>query len=148
MKNTRRLPNLPDMMQDLNTTPAQLAAYLGVSKSTIYRWLNVGTAPQSAMLAIYWQTSWGLSEIDADMHNRANVYQWLAQALERELWRQREDFATLARIGHYGSANDPLPHVAPLLGLDDASTLEARRPGKPRRQNENVQPVKVKKGKR
>ena len=85
MKHTRRLPNLPDMVQDLNATPGQLAAYLGVSKSTIYRWLNVGTAPQSAMLAIYWQTSWGLSEIDADMHNRANVYQWLAQALEREL---------------------------------------------------------------
>jgi len=148
MKHTRRLPNLPDMVQDLNATPGQLAAYLGVSKSTIYRWLNVGTAPQSAMLAIYWQTSWGLSEIDADMHNRANVYQWLAQALERELWRQREDFGTLARIGHYGSANDPLPHIAPLLGLDDASTLEARRPGKPRSPNQEMEPMKVHKGKR
>lgn len=132
MNTHRRLPSLNEMATDLQATPAALASYWGVSKSTAYRWLSVGNAPRAAMLALYWLTRWGLSELEADAQNRANVFEGLAQALQRELWRQREDFTRLARIGHYGSANDPLPHVAPLLGLDDAGTLEARRPAKPR----------------
>lgn len=144
----RRLPTLAEMINDLDAKPPDLARYWGVSSSTVYRWLDVGKAPQPAMLALYWRTRWGLSELDADMHNRAEVYQQLAQALERELWKQREDFATLARIGHYGSANDPLPHVAPLLGLDDAKTLEARRPIAPRRVSHDTHRPKVQRGKR
>lgn len=144
----RRLPTLAEMVNDLNAKPPDLARYWGVSHSTVYRWLNVGNAPRPAMLALYWLTRWGLSELDAETHNRGEVYKQLAQALERELWRQREDFATLARIGHYGSANDPLPHVAPLLGLDDARTLEARRPGQPRNDNQDGPPVRVNDAKR
>lgn len=143
-----RLPNIRAIVEDLNATPAEVAKALDVGLSTVYRWLQQNNAPRPAMLALFWLSRWGKSAIDCDMHNRSAVFEGLAKALERELWQQRQDFAKLAQIGHYGSANDPLPHMAPLLGLDDASTLEARRPGKPRRQNENVQPVKVKKGKR
>lgn len=148
MNTHRRLPSLTEMAIDLQATPAELASYWGVSKSTAYRWLSVGNAPRAAMLALYWLTRWGLSELDADTHNRANVFEGLAQALQRELWRQREDFTRLARIGHYGSANDPLPHVAPLLGLDDAGTLEARRPAKPRCDDHDARPPIVQADKR
>lgn len=100
------------------------------------------------MLALFWLSRWGLSTLDCDMHHRAEVYQGLAQAMERELWRQRQDLAKLAQIGHYGSANDPLPHVAPLLGLDDAGALEARRPRSPRRVRLETAPLKVHRAKR
>ena len=136
------------MVEDLRAKPSDLSLYWGVSHSTVYRWLSVGTAPRPALLALYWCTRWGLSELDADTHNRAEVYKQLAQALELELWRQREDFGKLAQIGHYGSANDPLPHVAPVLGLDDARTLEARRPKAPRSHDQDAHKPQVFRAKR
>lgn len=144
----RRLPTLTEMVSDLDAKPPELARYWGVSHSTVYRWLSVGKAPRPAMLALYWLTRWGLCELDAETHNRAEVYKQLAQALERELWRQREDFGKLAQIGHYGSANDPLPHLAPLLGLDDARTLDARRPEQPRSHDQDTHKPQVYRAKR
>lgn len=148
MNTPRRLPTLAEMVSDLDAKPPELARYWGVSHSTVYRWLSVGNAPRPALMALYWRTRWGLSELDADMHNRAEVYKQLAQALERELWRQREDFGKLAQIGHYGSANDPLPHLTPLLGLDDARTLDARRPEQPRSHDQDTHKPQVYRAKR
>lgn len=143
-----RLPTFRAIVEDLEARPAEVAQALGVGISTVYRWWQKNNAPRPAMLALFWLSRWGQSAIDCDMHNRAEVFEGLAHALERELWRQREDFATLARIGHYGSANDPLQHIAPLLGLDDARTLEARRPGQPRSDNQDGPPVRVHDAKR
>lgn len=143
-----RLPTFRAIVEDLEARPADVAQALGVGVSTVYRWWQQNNAPRPAMLALFWLSRWGQSAIDCDMHNRATVFEGLAQALERELWRQREDFARLARIGHYGSANDPLPHVAPLLGLDDAGTLEARRPPRPRSEHQERPPPKVHRAKR
>lgn len=136
------------MVEDLNATPADVAKALDVGVSTVYRWLQQNNAPRPAMLALYWLSTWGQSAINCEMHNRATVFEGLAKALERELWQQRKDLAKLAQIGHYGSANDPLPHVAPLLGLDDARTLEARRPASPRRVSQDAQRLKVPRARR
>lgn len=144
----RRLPSIRAIVKDLNAKPADVAKALDVGVSTVYRWLQQNNAPRPAMLALFWLSRWGQSAIDCDMHNRSAVFEGLAKALERELWQQRMNFAKLAQIGHYGSANDPLPQVAPLLGLDDARTLEERRPRQPRSDNQDMQPLKVHRGKR
>lgn len=136
------------MVEDLNATPAEVAKALDVGVSTVYRWLQQNNAPRPAMLALFWLSRWGQSAIDCDMHNRSAVFEGLAKALERELWQQNQDFAKLAQIGHYGSANDPLPHIAPLLGLDDARTLDARRPEQPRSHDQDTHKPQVYRAKR
>ncbi len=110
-KMPRRFPALADMLRDLSVTPAELAKALGVNKSTVYRWLDTGQAPRTAMLAIYWATSWGQSELDAETFNRANLYQSLAEALRHEVRKLEQQIQRLSQTGLYGSANDPLPRV-------------------------------------
>lgn len=107
LKTPRRLPTLADMIRDMSATPAQVAKALDVNLSTVYRWLATGKAPRGHMLALYWMTRWGQSEIDAEMWNRANVYEGFAKALERELRELQESILHLGQIGDFGSANDP-----------------------------------------
>lgn len=127
-----RLPEFSDLVSDLNATPRDVAKCLDVGTSTVYHWLQTNNAPRPAKLALFWVSRWGLSTLDCELHNRAMVYEGLAQAMQRELWEQKRQFERLAAIGHYGSANDPLPHVAAAFGLDDARMIESRRPAAPR----------------
>lgn len=106
-KMPRRLPTLADMMEDLSATPAEISRVLGVSLSTVYRWLAVGNTPRPHLLALYWVTRWGLSELDAELHNRANLYETLSQSLTQQVRQMERDLSKLGKIGDYGSANDP-----------------------------------------
>jgi predicted DNA-binding transcriptional regulator AlpA len=107
-KMPRRLPTLADMLRDLSATPEDIATALHVNASTVYRWINQDRAPRPAMLALYWMTRWGQSEINAELWNRANVYEGLAKAMERELYNMQSSILRLGQIGEFGSANDPL----------------------------------------
>ena len=106
-KMQRRLPTLADMLRDLSATPEQIAKALHVNQSTVYRWITADKAPRPAMLALYWMTRWGQSEIDAELWNRASVYEGLAKALELELYKLQSSMVHLGQIGDFGSANDP-----------------------------------------
>jgi len=128
IKAPRRLPTLADMIRDLEASPREVGHALDVSESTVYRWVNVGTAPRAPMLALYWLTRWGRSDIDAELWNRATVYQGLAQAMERELWAMQQDIQRLGQIGDYGSANDPVSQITRRFGLDGAGTFKAMEP--------------------
>ena len=120
----KRFPTLADMIRDLNATPREVAKALDVGESTVYRWLSIGIAPKPAMLALFWLTRWGESQIDVELWNRANVYQGLASALERKMWDLLEDIDRLGKIGDYGSANDPVSRLTRRYGLDGAGTFE------------------------
>lgn len=113
-----RLPTLADTIRDLGTTPATVATELDVATSTVYRWLEAEKAPRSAMLALFWLTSWGQSHLDADLWNLANISQGLARALRDENANLRARITYLERVGDFGSANDA-------LGLDGAATRGA-----------------------
>lgn len=127
LKMPRSLPTLADMIRDLSATPEQIAKALHVNPSTVYRWISQDKAPRPASLALYWMTRWGQSELDAEMWNRANVYEGMAKALEREMWLMQEAVLKLGQIGEFGSANDPLKtHRAHGLadGLPDRNPQE------------------------
>lgn len=123
-----RLPALADMVRDLNAKPADIAKALDVSQSSVYRWLELGQGPRPAALALYWLTTWGQDELSVEQHNRAEVYQGLAEALQRHIVTLESEVQRLSQIGHYGSANDPSQRFAARFGLDDAATVEAMRP--------------------
>ena len=99
-------PPLSMMVHDLGSPkPAQLARALGVTERTVYRWLADDHAPFPTMLALFWITQWGAQWLDVDLFNRANTYQALAEALQREKLRA----AGLPPSDHEKSAHEGRP---------------------------------------
>lgn len=103
-----RMPAFSFLVGDMPGTPAQVARFLGVSHRTLQRWSAAGHAPRAVMLALYWESRWGRSAMDAGLVNDARVYAGLAGALERENATLRARIARLERLGGFGSANDPI----------------------------------------
>lgn len=98
-------------MDDLAATPASVATALGVSLSTVYRWLAEDSAPRVALLALFWVTRWGLSATDVEAFNLVQVHRGLTQALQDDNRKLRAELVTAGRLGDFGSANDPAPHI-------------------------------------
>lgn len=106
--NRIHLPTFGAMVSDLGNPSAHvLARVLGVSPSTVYRWAAADTAPRSAMLALFWLTSWGQSELDCDLHNRASTYTAHIESVKRENDALRRELARVLAAGDFGSANRP-----------------------------------------
>lgn len=99
-------------MDDLAASPASVATALGVSLSTVYRWLAEDSAPRVALLALFWVTRWGLSATDVEAFNLVQVHMGLSQALQDDNRKLRAELATAGRIGDFGSANDPTQHIS------------------------------------
>lgn len=107
-----RLPPLSLIVADLaHPSPEQLGRALGVSSRTVRRWIAADQAPRSAMLALFWLTSWGRSELDAHLHAQAVNGASLVQALRRELHRERFRLAKLVQLADFGASNSPLLHI-------------------------------------
>lgn len=108
----KHVPSLELMLNDLsNPSPEALAKALGVTRSTVYRWLKQGEAPRPVMLALFWITRWGVSDIHCAAHNDAvnqaqlaAMYRSRVEVLEAKLER-------MGRIGDFGAANDPAQEV-------------------------------------
>lgn len=105
-------PCLSDMLADIgNPTPRALARALDVNPATVRRWISAGTAPQPALLALFWLTRWGRSSVDAEAHNAATMHAAHARELARELTLSRAQVARLRTLLDRRSddaANSPL----------------------------------------
>ena len=109
----RALPALSQLLPVLgNPTVPELAAHLGVSERTIYTWKARDTAPRAALLALFWESSYGLSTLDAELYNTAMVFKKLSESLNNEVLNLRLRIARLERIGTFDSANTP--YFAPM----------------------------------
>ncbi len=105
----RTLPIWQLILDDLGCPPAyRIARTLGVSERTVYRWNHGGYPPRMALLALFWLTRWGHSEV----HTRATNDAILAASYVRSLTdRVRELEAELQHVltlGDTGAANGPL----------------------------------------
>lgn len=113
------LPPLSALVADLgNPTAGELAAALGVDRSTVSGWLRRGRAPRPALLALFWVSSWGTSALDCDAYNSAAHAHAHAQAQAAENSRLRRQLARLLSVAEFGTANAPLfdaPTAAELL---------------------------------
>lgn len=104
----RELPSFMQMLEDLRVKrPEELAEAMDVHPKTVRRWLDSQAAPKPVLLALYWLTRWGSASRDAELFNRAQVYQGLAEAQGRELKALKARVAHLSRLGDFSSANDP-----------------------------------------
>ena len=96
------------MLRDVPAGPGQLARHLDLSTRTLERYTTAGQAPRAVMLALFWETRWGISQADTTAANQAACYYSLAQSLKRENDRLRADLQRVQALGLYGSANAPL----------------------------------------
>jgi len=84
----------------------QAAKILDVTTATISRWIATEKVPKAAVLALYWESKYGRSLIDAehdrevkDLYGRMNSY-------KHKFLRAAEIIAGL-RAMDYGTANEP-----------------------------------------
>lgn len=102
------LPTFRAMVLDLGNPHARdLGEALGVHPHTVERWRRHDRAPRPVMLALFWLTSWGQSELDCDLHNRATHAGAHLAAAVSEAERLRRELARVLAAGDFGSANRP-----------------------------------------
>jgi predicted DNA-binding transcriptional regulator AlpA len=105
----RVLPDWHTTISDLGSPkPDELARLLGISRRSIYRYEATGHAPRVVLLALFWLTRWGRSEVDCDAVNRARLATAQARSLHDELKRTRRQLAIALRLNATGAANDPI----------------------------------------
>lgn len=105
----KRIPTFKEMLEDIgNPPPREIAKALKVTERSVRRWLAAKKAPHPAMLAIFWLTRWGMSEIEAAAHNAAIGSAGLARSLQDELDQVKVTLARISKIGDFGSSNDPM----------------------------------------
>lgn len=102
------MPDWGTMLRDVPAKPDQLARHLAVSTRTLERYSAAGDAPRAVMLALFWETRWGISQADTDAANQATRFYALAQSLKRENEQLRADLQKLQQAADFGCANAPL----------------------------------------
>lgn len=115
----RAVPALSQLLPDLgHPSPREISRYLDVSERTVYGWKAADTAPRAALLALFWESSYGLSAINAELHNSAQVYRSLSESLNHEAQMLRARIAWLEKNGRFDCSNQPfMTPVTPLQGL-------------------------------
>lgn len=109
----RATPALSQLLPDLgNPSPREIARFLDVTERTVFRWHAADKAPRAAMLALFWESSYGLSALNAELHNAALVHKSHADSLARHVVNLERRIARLEKIGDFGSSN--VPYLAPV----------------------------------
>lgn len=112
----RTPPALSQLLPDLgNPSPREIARFLNVTERTVFAWKAQDKAPKAALLALFWESSYGLSAINAELHNAALVHKQYADALSRESDNLRARIARLEKIGRFDSAN--APYITPVFPI-------------------------------
>lgn len=89
--------------------------YLGVSERTVYTWLSNGRVPRSAVLALFWESQYGRSQIFTDQVNEIRLL-YRRVCLLQEQFQRAKDIIVGLRAMHAGSANEPLFEELPDFG--------------------------------
>lgn len=118
----RQLPALATMLDDLqNPKTPDLARWLGVTPRTAARWVATDHAPRPVLLALFWCTRWGRSELECAAVNDAARLASLADAMGCQVVALQRELARVLAAGDFGSANAPtaraLPQPGPVLRL-------------------------------
>lgn len=108
-----QLPHIETMLNSLGNDQ-EVAKFLGVSLRTVKNYRKEGQAPRAVMLALFWETPWGVSAADCQAVNEARMAYTKARILERENEVLRGQVLTLEKelsSAGYGAANAPIFNV-------------------------------------
>ena len=108
------LPHISTMLDDIPAPLNVIARHLGISESTLKAYRKKGDAPRPIMLALFWETRWGISAIDVDAFNSVTVFRAQAKGLQDHvarlsgiIWRLENERENLRENG----ANSPFYKV-------------------------------------
>lgn len=91
------LPHLQYILDDLRYSDAQLARLLDLKPATIKKYRREGQAPRAVHLALFWESRWGISTIDAIAFNHAAGNYALAESLKRTNARLVKQILTMEK---------------------------------------------------
>lgn len=101
-------PPLSYLLDDLLTRDqASIAKHLGVSVSTLKRWIADDNAPRAALLALFYESRWGYSLMETTAHNGAMYARHELRFARATIERLEAHIARLESIGDFGAANAP-----------------------------------------
>jgi len=103
------MPSLPMILDDLGQPSARaLSALLGVSVRTVRRWQAQGHAPRPVMLALFWITRWGQSQVECEAVNDARLAAQMAKSHAALSAARLSLVDHLLRVGDFAAANAPV----------------------------------------
>jgi hypothetical protein len=121
----RHLPPVPVLLADLEHPPgAELAASLGVSVRSVWRWQQLDHWPRPVHLALFFASRYGWSVIDSESRYAVQLARGLADALRAERDQLAAQLDQVQQLADTGAANLPVlrpgavtarPRGAPLL---------------------------------
>lgn len=105
------LPPFSILYADLPASLAQVSRHLGLTQTTVKKYLRDDQAPRAVMLALFWESRWGRSAANCEAANFGQVHQAHAQSLQVKNQVLLDQIAQLEReLGHQdgGAANGPI----------------------------------------
>jgi hypothetical protein len=101
------LPPLSVLLADVPASFDQVRTHLAISRRTLQRYVQADQAPRAIMLALFWESRWGLSLLDCELVNVARVHAGHARSLRLESARLRDQLERLVAVADFGCANEP-----------------------------------------
>jgi len=114
MRAPNKIPPLSVMLDDIDDVKA-LARRIGVTYPLFAKYAEKDSAPRSVLLAVFWETQWGMSILHADYENETMYLRQLVGALERNLAESRRQVLLLeAQLQDrvYFAQNSPIAKIA------------------------------------
>jgi len=84
----------------------KVAKFLDVTEITVKRWIKKGAVPRAAVLALYWESKYGRSQLFTDQVNDIRLLYRHVQILQSQYTRAKDIVAGLRRI-QVDTANEP-----------------------------------------
>lgn len=79
-----QMPHFLTMLDDLPRQPETLCKHLDISRSTLDRYIKAQGAPRAVMLALFWETRWGVSQINCQAVNDARLHAGYSSMLRQQ----------------------------------------------------------------
>ena len=108
------MPHLHSRIDNIGYAPDAVGRFLDLSPSTMRRYIKDGQAPKPVMLALYWESSWGLGHANADAVNDARRYFNEDLLLRRQVEQLKSAVSLLEHEldRRTGSANSPIFNIS------------------------------------
>lgn len=130
-----RLPAFSFILDDLGRpSGAALAHALGVPLADVHAWITADAAPRPIILALFWLTRWGRSQLDEHLAEAAKLHARLARSLRDELAASERTLRRLLSLAQFDSAN------APIYALGSADQPPNHEPNRAKRNGNNHAP--------
>lgn len=102
-----RIGSLAALVDAIPASRRDVAAHLDITPRTLAAYIEHGRAPRAVLVALFVESRFGRSQINASAHNDAAMYAGLADCLRRDVATLQARIAYLERVGDFGASNAP-----------------------------------------